>query len=82
MSSCRSEMCSHLFWHEMVNSMKLREPVAVTHNQDDVCVARLHLCRRRGILVTGEILRIYDSDDGVEFKVVVCLPFKLAYLKC
>ena len=82
MSSCRSDMCSHLFCHEMVNSMQMKEPLIVTYNQDDVCITRLHFCRRRGILVTGEILRIYDSYNGIEFEVIICLSFEFAYLEC
>lgn len=82
MSSCRSDMCSHLFCQEMVNGGHAGELGILPHNQDDIRIARLHLRRRGGVLIPGKVLRVDDGHDGVELEIVVRLAFKLPNLEC
>ena len=53
----------------------------MTHDQDDVRIAGLHLRCWTCVLVSDEILCIDDGDDGVEFELAVRLALELANLK-
>ena len=52
-----------------------------THDQDDVCVARLHLRGGGRVFVAGEVLGVDDGDDRVELEVVVRLALELPDLE-
>ena len=52
-----------------------------TYDDDQVCVAGLHTCRRRRVLVAFKVFSVDDGDDRVQPEVVLRLPLELADLE-
>lgn len=53
----------------------------MTHNEYNVRVACLHFGCWACVFISDEVLSIYDSDDSIEFELVICLSLELANLE-
>ena len=52
-----------------------------THDDEKVRIAGLHSGRRRRVLVSHKVFRVYDSDYRIHFEIAARLTFQLSQLE-